>query len=166
MFSGFLAGVWLEGFFLFTEVQWVPTGTGTSKAELKTVCVCVCVYLRQPVVLKKMSDSEGLSSILSWSSGLERGIRILSVNSGRVSRASLSFRLSFEDRFHRIPTGRESKREWGKEHGNMSWEIDKNLNKDKEKNCNSFHKFPKSNFLAKDSLWCHAPILSGGIHRG
>lgn len=118
----------------------VPTGTGTSKGELKTVGVCVCVYLRQPVVLKKMSDSEGFSSIMSWSPVPERGIKIFSVNSGRVSRASLSFRLSLEDRFHRIPTGNKSKGE--KEikrmrkrtcHGNVSWEIDKNLNKDKEK---------------------------------
>ena len=41
--------------------------------------------------------------MLSVSALPDRGMRILSVSSGSVSLASFSFRLSLEDRFHRIP---------------------------------------------------------------
>lgn len=72
------------------------------------------------MVLLKMSDSEAVSSMISSSPVPERGIRIFSVKSGRVSRANLSFRLSLEDRFHRIPTGNESRRETDKENEGKS----------------------------------------------
>lgn len=61
------------------------------------------VHLRHPVVLLKISASEGDRWMPSESSLFVRGVRILSISSGSVSLASFSFRLSLDERFHRIP---------------------------------------------------------------
>lgn len=52
------------------------------------------------MVLWKISASEGESELFSES---DRGMRILSVSSGSVSLASFCFRLSLDERFHKIP---------------------------------------------------------------
>lgn len=66
-------------------------------------------YLRHPVVLLKISASEGVSGMPSDSGFFDRGMRILSVSSGSASLASFSFRLSLDERFHRIPAQKHRK---------------------------------------------------------
>lgn len=63
------------------------------------------MHLRHPVVLKKMSASDSLCSIMSLPPVPERGISISSVSCGSISLANFCFRLSLEERFHRIPEG-------------------------------------------------------------
>lgn len=51
------------------------------------------------------------------SSLLDRGMRILSVNSGSVSLASFCFRLSLDERFHKIPAHTHDRED--QHHGHM-----------------------------------------------
>lgn len=63
-------------------------------------------HLRQPVVLLKISASDADSEMFSE---LDTGIRIFSVSSGSVSLASFCFRLSLDERFHRIPAQKNTR---------------------------------------------------------